>query len=447
MNAYIPIALYLLLFAMALFAPPRWAVIGYLLLSNIDIGSQNASIGALNTAKAMILPVFLLWRFRPYAGHGRLTAAPVIWLLLTGYVAIASMWTLYPSYALKLVGHLLGSLLIAMMLLRASKGGYITIRTVVMVSIGTLAIAAAHWFLLHDWGGEPDRFSTFADAQSFAAFVTALYCAIITSRSLSVLVRFTLGASLVLSVLLNGSRTWLIGLLASSLLAIFVSQVRSWVKLMSFVLTLMTGTVLIAEFTSIMGWVAEASGSNRIARAVSDAYAGNYKSSGLGTLKLRQTLFRRTVAGIESSTPMELMFGHGTCNGAQIAATISKNPDPNRALHDEWLRALYEWGIVGLVLWLAFIASLVHYSLRAIRGGGDYAQPLFTYLPAFAIGLSGENIIAGAGNAVSLGLLMLIALASVSYRLADRAELLRDRSSAGFGPPARNFQPAFRESH
>ena len=447
MNTYIPIALYLLLFAMALFAPPRWAIVAYLLLSNIDIGSQNASIGALNTAKAMILPVYLLWRLRAYGGHGRLNAAPVVWILLTAYVAIASMWTLYPSYALKLIGHLLGSLMIAMMLLRASKGGYITIRTVVVVAIGTIGIAATHWFLLHDWGGEPDRFSTFADAQSFAAFITALYCAILTSRTLSALIRIALASALVFCVLLNGSRTWLIGLLASSLLAIFVSQIRSWVKLMSFAATLMFGTLMLTELGPIMSWVAESSGSNRIARAVSDAYAGNYKSSGLGTLKLRETLFRRTIAGIESGTPMEVVFGHGTCNGARIAETISKNPDPNRSLHDEWLRALYEWGIIGLLLWLAFIGSLVHYSLRAIRGGGDYAQPLFIYLPAFAIGLSGENIIAGAGNAVSLGFLMLIALASISYRSVDRAEFLRDQDNFGFGPPARSFRPAFRESH
>ncbi|HLH01912.1 MAG TPA: O-antigen ligase family protein [Bryobacteraceae bacterium] len=446
MTNYLPLALYLLFFGMAVFAPHRWAIIGYLLLSNIDLGTHNASIGALNTAKAMILPVYLLWRFRAWGGHGKLTPAPVIWILLTSYVAIASLWTLYPAYALKLIAHLLGSLLIAMMLLRASKGGYITVRTIVIVAVGTLGIALAHWFLAHNWGGEPDRFSTFADAQSFAAFVTALYCAIITSRTLSLVLRTALAAALVFSVLLNGSRTWLIGLLVSSLLAIFVSQVRSWVKLLSFVLTLMFGTLLIAEFSVVMNWVAQMSGSNRIARAVSDAYRGNYKATGLGTFKLRETLFHRTVAGIASGTPAELIFGHGTCNGAQIAATISKNPDPNRALHDEWLRALYEWGIVGLLLWLGFIGSLVHYSLRAIRGGGDYAQPLFTYLPAFAIGLSGENIIASAGNAVSLGLLMLIALASISYRAGERMALIRAHRESGFGPAAGRFEPAFRGS-
>jgi hypothetical protein len=414
---YLPLALYLGLFAVAAFAPLRWSVIGFLLLSTIDLGSESASIGALNTAKSMVLPVFLLWRFRAYAGHVRLTAAPVAWILLIVYVAVASTWSLFPAYAIKLIGHLLGSLLICMMLLRASKGGFLNMKTVVPVAVGTFAIATAHWFLLHDWGGEPDRFSTFAGAQSFAAFLTALYCAVVASRALAWPLRLSISAALLFSLLINGSRMWLIGFLASTLLAIFVSEVKTWLKVVSFAATVITASLLILEFYPVMDWIAAQSGSNRIARAVTDMYGGNYRSRGLGTLNLRKQLFRRTIAGIEQSSITEIVFGHGTCNGALIAATISKYPDPNRALHDEWLRAFYEWGIIGLILWLIFIASLVLYAARGVHSiHGDYAKPLLIYLPAFTVGLSGENIIAGAGNAVSVGLLMLIALAGVAHR-------------------------------
>ena len=41
---YLPLALYLALFAVAAFAPLRWSVIGFLLLSTIDLGSESASI-------------------------------------------------------------------------------------------------------------------------------------------------------------------------------------------------------------------------------------------------------------------------------------------------------------------------------------------------------------------------------------------------------------------
>jgi hypothetical protein len=445
MNFYVPLALYLVFFAAALFAPPRWSMIGFLLLSTIDIGSESASIGALNTAKAMVLPVILLWRFRAYAGHQRLTAAPVAWILLVAYVAIASMWSLYPVYALKLVGHLLGSMLILMMLLRASKGGYLTSKTIVIVSLATIAIAILHWFFLHDWGGEPDRLTTFVGAQSFAAFITALYCAVISFRSLFWLTRLALSTTLLLCVLFNGSRTWLIGLFASTLLPIFGSELKGWVKVVSFAATVVLGAALIVEFDPLMNWVAEQSGSNRIARTITDVYQGNEKSTGLGTFRLRRELFRRTIAAIEAGSPTELLFGHGTSNGALIAATISRNPDPNRALHDEWLRALYEWGFIGLALWLVFVGSLVHYSIRAMRADSDYAKPLFTYLPAFVLGLSGENIIAGAGNAVSVGLLLLIAFASISYRKAETSVPLRQSGRLrSYAPSARRFRPVFR---
>jgi hypothetical protein len=47
---------------------------------------------------------------------------------------------------------------------------------------------------------------------------------------------------------------------------------------------------------------------------------------------------------------------------------------------------------------------------------GDYAKPLVAYLPAFLVGLAGENILAGAGSSASVGFLLIVALASVSHR-------------------------------
>ena len=413
----LPTSLYVILFLAALFAPLRWSIIAFLLLSNIDLGSLNSSIGAMNTAKAMILPVLMLWRFRGYAGHEKIAAAPIAWGLLIVYVAVASAWSQFPAFAIKLIGHLLGSLIICMMLIRATKGGYLTATTIIPVASGTLAIAAVHWFFLHDWGGETERFTTFAGAQSFAAFITALYCAALSLKSLRLAIRVPLCAILFVSVLLNGSRIWIIGLLASTLVMIFASEVKSWIKVLTFGLTLIVGAVSTAEFDAIMDLVAHQAASNRIAAAITDAYGGNLKASGLGTYNLRHELYQRTVDSIESSSITQLVFGHGTCNGALITATMSKNPDPNRAMHNEWLRAIYEWGIVGLILWLVFIGALVLYAAKGVNTErGSYSKPLLIYLPAFAIGLSGENIIAGAGNAVSVGLLMLIALASISHR-------------------------------
>ncbi len=435
-----PVILYVILFLAAMFAPLRWSVIAFLLLSNIDLGSLSASIGLLNTAKAMVLPVYMLWRFRGYAGHGKVPAAPIVWGLFIFYVAVASAWSFFPAYAIKLIGHLIGSLVICMMLTRATKARSLSLETIFPVSCGVIGLAVFHWFFLHGWGGETERFTTFSGAQAFAAFITALYCAAITSKLIKPALRIPLCLALAGSVLLNGSRTWIIGLLLSTLAAVFVSEAKLWIKIITFGLTLIAASVVTIEFSTLMELVSQESGSNRIAAAISAAYVGNFKAKGLGTYNLREELYRRTFEDIANGTTLQLVFGHGTCNGALIAATLSKNPDPNRALHDEWLRAIYEWGVTGLLLWVSFIASLFVYAIKGFRKDkSGYSRPLLIYLPAFLLGLAGENIIAGAGNAVSVGLLILIALATISHRRTRRASAMRD--------PRYRREPIFSPSH
>ena len=413
----LPLLLYAIFFLVAMFAPLRWSIVGFILLATIDLGSTSASIGLLNTAKAMILPFYMLWRFQSYAGHGKITAAPVAWSLLIVYVAIASTWSLFPMFAIKLIGHMVGSLVICMVLVRATKGGYLSQRTLLPVTLGTLTVAILHWFLLHGWGGEPERFTTFAGAQACAAFFVALYCGAFFAKSLSLSVRIALCASMATSVVLNGSRLWIVGLCLITLLGLFVSQVKLWIKVMTLGLTVTSAVVVIGGFEPIMDEMAVRADSNRIAAAITAAYQGNVRARGLATYNLRQELYQRTVENIEGGALLQVLFGHGTCNGALIAAAFNKNPDPNRAMHNEWLRAIYEWGIPGLMLWLIFIGSLVVYAIRGVhRDKTGNSVPLLIYLPAFAIGLSGENFIAAAGNVASVGLLVLIAFASVSHR-------------------------------
>jgi len=43
------------------------------------------------------------------------------------------------------------------------------------------------------------------------------------------------------------------------------------------------------------------------------------------------------------------------------------NVDPNRAMHDEFLRSLYEWGLPGLLLLLLFLGEAVRICVRLIR--------------------------------------------------------------------------------
>lgn len=413
------LALYAVLFAVVVLAPLRWSLAAYLVLSTIDLGSMNSSIGLLNTAKAILLPAYLLWRLRNYAGHGRMIMAPIAWGLLTMYAAFAVSWSLYPMFAIKLVGHMIGSLVICLVFMRATKGNYVTPAIVVPVTAGVLILAILRSAFAPSFQGEPERFKSFSSAQSFAAFLVALYCVALCSKSLRLSVRLTLCGALAAAVILDGSRLWMLGLVLSTVVALFVSNAAAWMKVCVAGLSIVVLALGIAEGDLVLGLLARESPSNRIAAAIIAGYRGDPKSYGLGTYRFRRELDFRALDAITSSGPGELTFGHGTSNSAVLAGGLARNPDPNRIMHDEWLRVLYEWGLVGTVLWLVFFFSIALYAFQGVkRREGWYSKALLIYLPAFALGLAGENIIAGAGNDVSVGFLLLIALAGVSHRFA-----------------------------
>lgn len=415
------LTLYSVLFLVAAFAPLRWSLIAYLLLSTIDLVSANASVGALNAAKAIVLPAYLLWRLRDYAGHGKTILAPLAWGGLMVYVAIAGAWSLYPIFALKLVGHMAGSLLICLVFLRATKGNYLEPAVVLPVTTGALILAGLRSLFAPSFGGEVERFKSFSSAQSFAAFLVALYCIALCSKSPRLAIRLPLCGALAVALMFNGSRLWILAIVISTFIALLISNAPAWTKICIAGFSIVALALAVAEGGLILNFVAREAPSNRIAAAINAGYRGDSKSYGLGTYRLRRELDVRALDAISASSIGELVFGHGTSNSTELAGGLAHNPDPNRILHDEWLRVMYEWGLVGTLLWLIFFGSIVLYAAQGVqKERWGYSKPLLAYLPAFALGLAGENIIAGAGNDVSVGFLLLIAFASVSHRASFR---------------------------
>ena len=413
----LPLSLYIVLFVTSTLAPLRWSLAAYLLLSTIDLGSMNASIGALNAAKAILLPAYLLWRLRDYAGHGKTIVAPIAWGALIVYAAIAGSWSLYPMFAIKLVGHMAASLVICLMFMRATKGNYLTPAIVLPVTLGALGLATVRSIFMPSFEGEPERFKSFSSAQSFAAFLVALYCIALCSKSLRPAVRLPLCGALAAAVALDGSRLWMLGIVLSTLVAMLVSDAAAWLKVCIAGFSVVLVVLAVAEGAVILGFMAREAPSNRIAAAITAGFRGDSKSDGLGTYRFRRELDLRAIDAISSAPTEQIIFGHGTSNSAELAGGLARNPDPNRIMHDEWLRVMYEWGLIGALLWLLFFGSITLYAIRGIRKRSPgNSKPLLVYLPAFALGLAGENIIAGAGNDVSVGFLLLIAFASISHR-------------------------------
>lgn len=421
----LPLILYAVLLTLAIFAPLRWALVAYIMLSVVDFNTANAGIGIFNAVRGILCPLFLLWRLRDFGGHGPMITAPIAWLMLTGYAAIASVWSLFGLSAIKMVGEMAGSFLICMVFLRASKGGFLTPKTALPITVGIISIAilrTAYIRVAGDVfsklsGDTPDRFTAFTTGQAFAALLTALFAIALGSKTLRPTTRWLLGLGLVAALLLDGSRLWLIALVVATVVALFISDSQLWAKILGFSAIALGLIVVIAASQQIVDFL-QGAHQYRIAAAITAAYEGNERDTGLGTVMLRRRLDAHANEMIKAGTVVQLLFGHGTSNGRLIRGEMNKGiGDPNRAVHNEWLRVMYEWGIVGMILWLLFLASLMAFAYQGlIRDRLGYAKPLFIYLPAFCIGLSGENIIAGAGHAENIGLLVVIGIAAIAHR-------------------------------
>jgi hypothetical protein len=317
-----------------------------------------------------------------------------------------------------------------MVFLRAGKGGFLTPKIVLPATLGIISLAILRTAYIRVGGNvlssmsgdTPDRFTAFTAAQAFAALLTALFAIAVSSRTVKPAIRYVLCLGILGALILDGSRLWLIAFLVATVVALMISDSQAWAKIMGLGAMLLVAIGIVGAKQSIIDAL-QGAHQYRIAAAITAAYQGNEKDTGLGTVILRRQLDTRAVDMIESGSLLQLLFGHGTSNGRLVLGKLNKGiGDANRAVHNEWLRILYEWGIVGIILWVLFIGSLLMYAYQGLKlDKQGFAKPLLIYLPAFCIGVSGENIIAGAGHAENIGLLLLIGIAGMAYRVAKPA--------------------------
>ena len=446
------LVIWLVLFLISALAPMRWSMIAFLCLSTVDYQGGRGSFASLNVVKGVMLPIFLLWRLRAYSGHRVTKLAPVAWLLLMAYIAIAAFWSLFPESAGKLVGEMLGSLLVAFVYVRATKSGALTASSAIPAVIGCLVLAAVRTRFYPGWGDDAGRFTSFIPAQAFASLLAGLYCIILCGRGIAAHTRVIMCSLIILAIIMNGSRIWFIGILFATFFALMISEGRVWLKICASGGMIVLLAVMVSGANVLFGIVALEARTNRIASAITALRRNDPHSQGLGTFNFRREVNEVAIERIKESSPRELVFGRGTCNGAVITGSLfagySRYGDPNRMFHNEWLRVLYEWGVIGSVFWLLFIGSVVLYAVQGVlMNKKGNARPLLVYLPSFMIALGGENMLAGAGNAVNMGFVFALALATIPHREYLKRKALQAAAWAvlrrAARPPAHGFRPGW----
>ncbi len=418
-------ALLLGLIPVALVGPPRWAVTAWLVMANLDATGSgqatHAQVGWLNALKAVALPAWLLFRLRSVPGQVYVSFGGRVWLLLAGYAAVAVLWSDFPLAGLKLAVGMVAILAALALLERARNAGALD-RTVMLTFLGAtlaLGILQTAFFTDGSFGfagrGMPQRLTSFVAAQQYAALLAALVAWALWTADLSARGRTLLVLMLLAALAANGSRTWSAGALAAVAIHGLASR-----RLLPAVLRVAAAAALLAAVPAVRReWSAkpEPEPANRLTATASALLTGQDRADGmgLGTMRFRLAMYRGVLRELRTSHPWQWLFGHGTAAGGQVALSLfpaayrRESLDANRVIHNEWLRVAYEWGLVGTVLWLTVVGSLASLAWR--RRGEPAGGALLAYLPALLLGLTLENVIDGAGNAVTAGLLVLTALA------------------------------------
>ncbi len=448
--------LFWILLPCVLAAPLRWAILAWLIMGNLDTTGPRSSVtdavGWMNATKGILLPLYLWWRFRSTRAERLPSLLTNLWLLFVLYATAASLWSPFPLAAAKLVGNLVGTFLTFVILQRAARLGFLDVREITVLIVATLGLGVLQTFY---YGGEaygfdgadrPTRFSSFVGVQQYAAFLVAFLVIALWHKRLTVKTRVWLVAAIGATLVLNGSRIWFIG--AAGVLLVYLSL--SFRKLVASItlaaIGLGFGVLLALNFNS-SGTDLLTDPSSRLTATLSALVTGQdtAQNIGLANLNFRLAIYTKVIDELRDSSMTALLFGHGTSSGGTVVLRVfpqlykTIGLDPNRSIHSEWLRVLYEWGIAGFGLLIAILASLISEVAKRRNEGGEGIgrAAIFSFLPAFLLAFSSENVIAGAGNAVTMSLALTVAL-SLSSECRRSA---RGPARCGTGIRAANQEP------
>ena len=414
-------ALFWLFAAGVLLLPMRWSLFCFILAAHMDITSLTfnsaTAVGFENTIRIAGLPMLLLLRtgFAPLKGMAwRLPQK--LWMGLVIYAAVSGFWSGFPLAAIKMVAYLTAYLVLYVIFCSGWGHGWFDIRLLRLVAWAVIALGVLQTFFLGGaWGGPEERFTSFSTPQYFAAFLVAVLAILMFSGHKGWFHYATCGA-LMLTIVFSGSRYVFVSMVALVLIACFQlvpgrhESLKFRLNLRKMLVTVTVAAAGIAILVSYLPY-------NRIDELVG-AVSDDATVEDVGTFAWRLGIYEDVFEHLEKRTSLEWLVGSGTSSGA--ALMLNHDPshydregiDANRVLHSEFLRALYEWGIIGLSLLLAFlIAAGTGFVKKIAEEGGGVALAFAGALPSIVMGLAIENILAGAASAGGVGILLAMTFA------------------------------------
>jgi hypothetical protein len=424
--------------------PIRWSIVTFLLLVQFDLSGEAfysaESLGIENAIRVIAVPTLLLVRLRdeidlePHYARLRM-----IWLAFVGYALLATAWSPFKLSAVKMLGYLYAYSVLFVVFSIAWKKRWLTSSSLVLVVWLSLLFAVVQTYALgNPYGslgtsdGSVDfefRFTSFTGAQSFAAFLLAMLALLIFCEEWN-WATLSAAGGVTVGLLLTGSRSIFLGLCWVLLLSGVIFAKRRG-KRLSLGRVAKRMAIAAVVLLCLAGLVLKALPENRLNQMFAASVSSDQSLQDVGTFMWRFALYQKTLEELAHRNIGKLLTGSGTSSAATLVLDTGffqeSNVDPNRALHDEFLRSLYEWGAPGLFLLLLFLFQSASICVRQIRQ--DDAQEAWAFLAILVpllISLTVENILAEAASPGGVGyaLVLTCMLSRATGRLQEHGSAL-----------------------
>jgi hypothetical protein len=437
--------------------PLRWSILCLLLAGCVEVVPPGfvavTSVGWENAIGRLILPILLLLRLTRFRLPKMRWSFPAkAWAVLVLYAAISTFWSPFKLSGLKMAAYLAAWFVLYLVFDLAWRRHLLDQALVITAVWGSLALAFLQTYVMGNplFGTEgrlgefaSAQFAPFTGPQSFGPFLACLVALLLFSKERRPFRSVSIGACL-FALVLVGSRYSLIetGIVVLSWCLLRLGAVRKGGRLqVGRVLPIsLLAIILFLGLRAVMAWAMPGSRVNQLLEVGSKPDVAE-----AGTFGWRLVRYERALSELSRRSLAGLAFGSGSSSGAEVAMADERvfveDVDPNRAMHDEFLRTEYEWGFIGLGLGLALLVYATRelwvraFHFRSLAGFAALA-----IIPGIFLALLVENPLAGPGTAESLGYVLILTYGFTGGRqISARSQSQHGRESSN-----RRADPAIR---
>lgn len=431
-----------------LFLPIRWSLLCLLLAGNVAVNPSSfvsaSSVSWQNAVETLVLPAFLLLRLTRFRLPKIAWTFPSkAWAVLVFYAAVSVFWSPFKLSGLKMVAYLAAWFVLYLVFDLCWQSRLLDQKLVVAALWGGLALACLQTYVLGNplYGAQDHpgqfvsaQFAPFRGPQFFGPFLACLLSLLLFSRERHAFRLVSIVACLY-AIVLVGSRYALIeaGIVTFVwwLLKAKAVRAKGTVRLGRVLPILLFVVVLFVGFRAAIGWAMPKSRVNQLLELGSNPQVVEE-----GDFGWRLLVYGRVMRALTSRSLGQLAIGSGTSSGGEVAIKDLNVPleegdmDPNRTIHDEFLRAEYEWGVVGLGIGF----GLLIYTLRELRRRAFLLRSLASFaalsiLPGIVLALLVENPLAGPSSSEGLGYLLVLTYGFYFVRPPRPSQLESNRTS------------------